>query len=365
MKILGLMSGTSMDGLDCCLANIYIDSNENLNYRILDFQTYSYSNNIKTVIKETVFNKKYTKDYLDQFLGEIFKKYSEKFLNGRTIDLISSHGQTISHINGKKSIQAGDPKILYSFFKKPVVYDFRFNDIGKKGNGAPLVPILDWYLYKKSIHPTISINIGGISNISYISSENKKNIIGFDTGPGMCLIDQFVKKNWSLEYDKGGLLSSKGKIDNDLINYILESDKNIYFKPPKSLSVEYYNMKFLNRIRNKFNQLDNYSFLRTLVYYTAITIYINVKEYILKISNSNIKIIISGGGVKNTVLFTDLKHKFSNMIVEKIDNNGINIDNKESFLMCLLGYTRYNEILSNVPSVTGAKEEVLCGEIYE
>ena len=365
MKILGLMSGTSMDGLDCCLADINIDSNKILSYKIIDFKTYSYSSNVKKIIKETIFDKKYSKDYIDQFLGKIFQEYSKKFLNGRIIDLISSHGQTITHINGKKSIQVGNPKILNSFFKKPIVYNFRSTDIDKGGNGAPLVPILDWYLYKNSFYPTISINIGGISNISYINSENKKNIIGFDAGPGMCLIDQFVKKTWNLEYDKNGLLSSKGEIDNDLINHLLKNDKNIYLKPPKSLSVEYYNMKFLNKMRKEFFLLNDYSFLRTLVHYTVITIYINIREYVLKNKQNNVKIILSGGGVKNNVLFTDLKHKFSNMIVEKIDNNGINIDNKESFLMCLLGYTRYNKISSNIPSVTGAKEEVLCGEIYE
>ena len=195
MKVLGLMSGTSMDGLDCCLAEILLSTE--LNFNILDFKTYSYdyktiekiSNNIGTNNIEKVKS-------LDEYLGKIFSDISYKFLGNRKIDLIASHGQTIIHQNAEKSIQVGDPKYLHDRFKVPVVFNFRGKDILLGGTGAPLIPYLDWLLFKLNQKNTITLNIGGISNITFIpSSGSRSDVLGFDVGPGMSLIDEYVKKS--------------------------------------------------------------------------------------------------------------------------------------------------------------------------
>ena len=225
------------------------------------------------------------------------------------------------------------------------------------------MPLLDWYLFQNS--NIIAINIGGISNISLIRKDRSKNsIIGFDTGPGMCLIDLYVKTYWNQEYDIDGSLASKGSINESMLNYLMK-DKFVIQSYPKSASIEMYDYIYLSKIEKKFSNIKRYDFLRTLVNFTSISIIDNIKRINIYPKLSNMKIIMSGGGVKNKILFDDISRELINNRVVLMNYNGINIDNKESFLMCLLGYTKYFNIPNNVPSVTGANKSVVCGEIYE
>ena len=113
-------------------------------------------------------------------------------------DLIASHGQTISHISGTSTMQVGNPKYLHNAYNKPVIYNFRLKDIELGGKGAPLIPFLDWLLFNKYKQNILTLNLGGIANISYIpKSGNREHVIGFDTGPGMSLIDEYSKKHFN------------------------------------------------------------------------------------------------------------------------------------------------------------------------
>ena len=362
MKILGLMSGTSMDGLDCCVADLEINKN-NLYFNIIHSDTYFYDDEMKQIIFDSVFKKSHSHDYLNDYLGNVFSVLISKILKKNKIDLISNHGQTISHIDKKYSIQISGSSIITQKFKIPVISDFRQDDIINGGNGAPLMPLLDWYLFNKS--NVITINIGGISNISIIKkNKDRKNIIGFDTGPGMCLIDLYVKKYWNKGYDNNGLIASRGNIDKIMLDYLMK-DHFVLKKSPKSASTEMYDSYYLSLLEKKFSNINRYNFLRTLVNFTANSIVKNINKVSTSFKLSDMDIIISGGGIKNKILFNDINGEFKNNNVSLMNYKGLNIDNKESFLMCLLGYTKYFNIPNNIPSVTGAKCEVSCGEIYE
>jgi len=197
MNILGLMSGTSMDGVDLCIANLIIDKNNRLTYQIIDSTYIPYSRKTRKIIHDSIFYKSYSIDFVDSYLGNLFSELINNFIIGQSVDLISSHGQTLSHKDKEYSIQVGSPKKICNKTKIPVVSNFREYDIKYGGNGAPLIPILDWFLFKNNKKNILSLNIGGISNISLIGRDIKKeNIIGFDTGPGMCLIDRYVRIIW-------------------------------------------------------------------------------------------------------------------------------------------------------------------------
>ena len=361
MKVLGLMSGTSMDGLDCCLADLEI-KNSNLIFKIIKSSTSYYNSKTKEIIRNTIFTKKYTHDYIENYLGSIFSEIIYEFIESYDVELISNHGQTISHLDGKYSVQISSPKIIYQNFKIPVVHTFRQLDIQNGGNGAPLMPILDWYLFKKT--NILTINIGGISNISIINNQDKSLIIGFDTGPGMCLIDLYVKNYWQIEYDIDGDLSSRGNVSKEMLGHLMK-DEFVIRKNPKSASTEMYDQKYLSNLEKKFPNINRYDFLRSLVNFTSVSIIKNIKNVCLASSLLDMKVIVSGGGIKNKILFNDIKDGLNTSKVMLMDYNGIDIDNKESFLMCLLGYTKYFNISNNVPSVTGAKHDIVCGEIYE
>ena len=201
-----------MDGLDMCLAEISLDAHYLFDYKIINTNYEKFDNKTIHFIRKTISNNNYLRD-LNEYLGKKYLDIVKKYYSQYDIDLISMHGQTIHHIDRVKSIQAGSPEFLYAKFKVPVIYNFRYADISKGGNGAPLMPFLDWLLFKNYDTNIITLNIGGISNISYVKQNSRLNEVkGFDTGPGMSLIDEFVLLKWNNRYDKDGLLASKGKI---------------------------------------------------------------------------------------------------------------------------------------------------------
>ena len=362
MNVLGLMSGTSMDGLDCCLCNISLDNNYNFNYEIIDYKTYEYDINTINQIDSLIGcdNASKVKSY-DLKLGELFKEYCDMFLDGRSVDLIASHGQTIIHESGIKTVQIGNPRYMHDFFKVPIIYNFRQKDIKYGGTGAPLVPFLDWLLFKKMNKNIITINIGGISNLTYVTKDGiRDNVIGFDTGPGMSLIDEYVKHTFNDIYDVDCQYSDNGKVDLQMHQYLMD---NIFISknPPKSTTREDFGKRYLVEIIKKFKELDKYNFLRTLVRYTSSSIYLNIKKYI-GLKKFDI-VILSGGGAKHRILVEDLKENLSNLLT--IDSYDISIDAKEAFLMAVMGFSCYKNIPNNMPSVTGASGKHIYGQIYK
>ena len=358
------MSGTSMDGLDCCYADININNNNDLKFKIINYQTIPFNDEIKKNIskvigsddKELILN-------CHNKLGITFLSIVKKFIGENNIELISMHGQTISHTNQVKTLQIGNPEYLYEYYKVPVIYDFRAKDIKLGGNGAPLIPYLDWLLSKKINKNILTLNLGGIANIAYVPSDsNRDKVIGFDTGPGMCLIDQYVQKHWNVDFDLNGDIARKGKIDFKLVKKLL-NHPYIAKDIPKSTSTEEFDMIFLNTIIGKNKFVDKYNVLRTLVYFTAYSIYSSSK--LLPDLNNDFMLIINGGGVYNSLLIEDINKEFN--LIENYTSNffGIHGDTKEAFLMAVMGFARYNKQYNNMPSVTGAKKYASYGKIYE
>ena len=363
MFVLGLMTGTSMDGIDLCLADLEFREIDSLKFKIIDSITYQYPNQIKKNIVKSVNNSSYNYSDLSNQIGKFYLDKTIQFLKNRNIDLIASHGQTISHLSNIYSLQIGNPEYMSKYFSIPVVYNFRKKDIDFNGTGAPLVPYLDWLLFKNSKENVFTINLGGISNLTFIPRGGiRKNVIGFDMGPGMCLSDQYMRIFFNKKYDYFGRLSSKGKVIEKLLDKLMNNEF-IYKKPPKSTSVENFNEDYMIEMLKEFNQINKFDILRTLVNFTCRCIERNINLF-TSLNNNKDKIFLSGGGAKNITLVNDLKEMISPDI-ENFNYNGINVDNKEAFLMCLLGYTCVMKIPNNISSVTGASKEVVCGEIYE
>ena len=363
MFVLGLMTGTSMDGIDLCLADLEFREIDSLKFKIIDSITYQYPNQIKKNIIKSLNDSSYNYSDLSNQIGKFYLDKTIQFLKNRNIDLIASHGQTISHLSNKYSLQIGNPEYMSKYFRIPVVYNFRKKDIDFNGTGAPLVPYLDWLLFKNSKENVFTINLGGISNLTFIPRGGiRKNVIGFDMGPGMCLSDQYMRIFFNKKYDYFGGLASKGKVIEKLLDKLMNNEF-VYKKPPKSTSVENFNEDYMNEMLKEFNQINKFDFLRTLVNFTGRCIERNINLF-TSLNRNKDKIFLSGGGAKNITLVNDLKEMIS-LNIENFNYNGINIDNKEAFLMCLLGYTCIMKIPNNISSVTGASKEVVCGEIYE
>jgi anhydro-N-acetylmuramic acid kinase len=311
---------------------------------------------------------------LNFLLGRYFAIKINEFLKAnkiaaKSIDYIGSHGQTIYHypsdekfmgISLKSTLQVGDPSVIANLTGITTVGDFRNADVAVNGSGAPLVPYLDYILFRSSQKSRLLINIGGIANITYLKKNCRaKDILAFDTGPGNMLIDYLSRRYFKKNYDKDGNISEKGELNEQLFNDLIRED--YYFKsaPPKSTGREYYNEIFLNEILEKYQRLDRKDIIRTFTEYTCFTIYYNFVRYA---GNKADEIYVSGGGAKNKLIMEILNGYFGQPVTELIIS-GINTDNKEAVLFALLAYETMNRKSSNIKQVTGADKEVILGKI--
>ena len=363
---LGLMSGNSMDGLDCCVGETTIDENYNFTYNILELKKYSYSYNDKEILKKAI--KDYDKDACniseaDKYYGCLMAEFNDEQINRHDIDFISSHGHTIAHSDFNYSIQIGNPRFMCKKYKVPVIYNFRDADIKNGGNGAPLMPFLDWLIFNKTNRLIQIINIGCISNISVIGQNMQKNeVLGFDMGPGMCLIDRYMSDEFGCDIDVNGKLAGLGEINDKLLHDLMQHEF-IAKIMPKSASIRDF-IEYSDPIINRYSKLSRYDVLRTLVAFTANSIFINVNS-LLNFTTDNTNVVLSGGGCLNSTLYEDLSMLFGKENICTSLEYGIDPMYKESILMLALGISRIYGISSNIPSVTGSDRNVSLGYIKE
>jgi anhydro-N-acetylmuramic acid kinase len=357
------MSGTSMDGLDCGLFHITLSHDYQLEWQCHGFKTFIYSEEIRNMINKSLAGETNSIEYINEQLGQLFVSYIKQFLNNRNIDMIASHGQTIAHEDGILTTQIGNPYYMYKEYDVPIIYNFRQADIDAGGNGAPLMPFLDWLLFKESRKNTITLNLGGVANISYIPSSGKREeVMGFDTGPGMALMDETCREVWGIDMDKGGLKTAKGDVNAELLINLM---KNQYItkKPPKSTGRDEFGSDMVKHIIKEHPHIIAEDLLRTFCAFTAKAISVNIKN-ILNINNLNPRLIISGGGVHHPVLMEDIRKYVQISNIKIADDYNIESKMKESLLMAVMAVARMQNLPSNMPSASGANKQTILGEIF-
>ena len=316
---IGLMSGTSMDGIDVALIK---SDGKNIISRD-KFIYYPYSTKTRNIIKKLINNNfsslleikeaelEITKKHIE-FTLQFIKEYN---LSTKEIDIIGFHGHTILHDPDKKiTWQIGNAQMLASETGINVVADFRIKDIVFGGNGAPLVPIYHKALFQDHYKPIIVLNIGGVSNLTYIENNNENDLIAFDVCFGNAPIDDLVFKKTGMHFDLDGKLSKKGKINLDLAHRFLTLD---YFKKkaPKSLD-----RNQLYKSLEKIKKLKLENALATMCYIIAKALEISLKQ----LPKCPKEIIVCGGGRKNTTIMNLISDvtKIKTISVEEIINNG-------------------------------------------
>ena len=360
---LGLMSGTSADGVDASI----IQSNGDTEYEVILDKYFKYNqsiyeniHNLKEEIKNSEDLKNLSKK-IQPLEKEITlfhaKVVNEIIINSKTnIDFIGFHGQTIFH-NAREKIskQLGDGKLLSKLTKKSVIYDFRQNDLKNGGHGAPLTPIFHKLLKKKFGFKDVTfINIGGIANITTISSDN--NMSGTDIGPGMCLIDRWVRKKSKNNYDENGILARSGKINklalDKLIKNFNQKENILNTDTIQSYDTKYFDFSFVNNL-----SLEDG--LATLTEFTAQIIISAIKKEIYYKE----KIILCGGGRKNSFLVERLK-KDSDRI-KLIDEFKIDGDFIESQAFAYLAIRSFLKLPISFPETTDVREPCVGGVIIK
>ncbi len=360
---LGLMSGTSMDGLDCCLCTISITENYTLDFEILDWKVFSYDPATRQMIRAAIENPDSIPD-ADKKLGILFSEFAAEFLQGREVDVVGSHGQTIAHQDGISTLQIGAPKSLSDKIGAPVVYNFRQADINAGGNGAPLMPFLDWLQFRNSKFETITLNIGGIANLTHITPGTlRKEVSGFDTGPGMALIDECVQLYWDKPMDENGKFSMNGSVIPELLTDLMKIEF-IQQTPPKSTGRDEFGSRLVKKILQKYSNYRKKDILRTFIAFTAKSIAWNIQNH-LKFSPRKTRLIISGGGCHHPVIISDLEKYTGINNFPDLADFGLHPDNKEAFLMAVLAAARVQSIPANMAGATGSSGDVTLGDIWE
>ena len=364
---LGLMSGTSGDGVDASIIN----SDGRTKYEVILNEFFEYDKDIFKKIHHLKEKINSSEDIKSQsnYLNDLEKKitlFHAKVVNeistNKNIDIVGFHGQTIFH-NPKEKIskQLGNGDLLSQLIRKNIVFNFRENDIKNGGEGAPLASIFHQLilLQNKIEMPSCILNIGGISNITVVNGTGTKNLISKDIGPGNFMIDSWVRKNSNFKYDKDGLLASKGEVNE----IILEQAQELYLssinKKTFSFDVGDFDISFARGL-----SLQDGS--ATLTDFTAKIISASLSDYLPKKQNNILKVYISGGGRKNKYLVNSIKKNILKKInFRLIDDIGVDGDFVESQAFAYLAIrTLINEPIS-FPNTTGCKIPSIGGQIIK
>jgi len=368
-KVIGLMSGTSLDGLDIAYCTIS-DFGRNTKVIIESFETIPYQEDIKERIRNVFAKKEVDFPYLvqlNEWLGTLHGIMVNAFLETHGIektdvDVIASHGQTVMHVPKHQhthhdfnhaTLQIGDGDQLSVKTGIITISDFRQKHIAAGGEGAPLAVYGDYLMFSEKGQSRIMLNIGGIANFTYLPADGlASSVFVTDTGPGNTLMDAWTKKYFDLPYDKEGLIAGKGKVNIDLLNR-LKSNNFFKLEFPKTTGPELFNLAFLEDIIQSFDQMNisKEDVLTTLNRFTAETIADAIKAVI---SDCSFHIYLSGGGAHNHILVTTLKTFLPDCFFGISDDLGINGDAKEAVLFAVLA----NETLAGEPIDFGQRQGV-------
>ncbi|HRE40869.1 MAG TPA: anhydro-N-acetylmuramic acid kinase [Ignavibacteria bacterium] len=378
LNVIGILSGTSVDSVDIIYTN-FTEKNNKISYIIRNFDTFPINPDIKEYVLKISNNFGTTEDVckVNFLIGFLFADCINKFLkkhkiNKELIDLIGSHGQTIHHIpqyslisdyNFKSTLQVGDISVISNLTGIPVIGDFRTADVALNGEGAPLASYLDFNFLKSDDKNRILLNLGGISNITFLNKNSSiDDIIAFDCGPANMLIDLCMKFFYGKDYDENGDIAYSGKINPELLNYLILSDKFHIRIYPKSTGRELYNEIF-NKLIENYKQHKPEDVVRTVSEFTLHCLKYNIETFF----NDNVnEIIVSGGGTKNKFIMNRLNEIFNHdnkTEIKILDENGLNSENKEAFLFAFLAYEFIKGNKANIPSVTGAMRKTILGKL--
>ena len=365
---IGVMSGTSMDGIDSALVRI----DDNLSFEFVMGLSLDYPEDVRLKLFEIANNKASTSDicFMDFVVGKFFAQCANELIQKaglmpKDVDYIASHGQTVFHIpdereiggiSTKSTLQIGNISVIAELTGVTTVGDFRSRDIAAGGQGAPLVPFADELIFKKDKNRAIQ-NIGGIGNVTVLSKSCET--FAFDTGPGNMLIDGVVQRLFNVPFDKDGQIAAQGKVDEHFLNELLKED---YYKklPPKSTGRELFNDNYIQKIL-KIAPQNNYDTAATVTALSARTIVDAYKNFVLPKTTID-EIVVGGGGAYNKTLI-DLIKDYSKLPVKTHADFKIDDKFKEAIAFALLGYCTLKHTPNNLPVCTGAEKRVIMGTV--
>ena len=377
--VVGLMSGTSMDGIDAALGEV-TGSGESCRFRPLGFVTTPYPKPIREELLEIGDGKDHGSDLakissLNYRLGELFAQAAARATKKmgrslRSVDLIGSHGQTVYHHprgRGGSTLQLGEPAIIAERTGVTTVADFRPADVASGGEGAPLTPYVHYLLFRNKRKSRAIHNLGGISNLTYLpAGGGMKDVVAFDTGPGNMIIDGLAGwltrgKNSS---DRGGGLAGKGQVQAGFLRDLMRHPF-LSVSPPKSAGREEFGGEFVSALRQRAKKkgIRPLDLMATATALTASSIGKAYREFVLRRFGEVDEIYFTGGGRKNRTLMEMLRRELPFAKVSVLEELGFDGDALEAQAFAILANEAVDGNTGNLPRVTGAGHGVVLGKI--
>jgi len=376
--IVGLISGTSADGVDAVLVRV-TGSGLSTRVRQLAFGTYRYPDGFRELLLSNSLPGTGSVDLLCElnvlvahFFADAAKNIVRKAgISMSAVDLIGSHGQTVHHLPDPKRIfgtlvrstlQIGDPSTIAQLTGIVTVGDFRTADMAAGGQGAPLAPYFDYLMFRSKKKNRLLLNIGGIANVTALPKNcSSRDVMAFDTGPGNMIVDALMSRWYGRSFDSGGRIALRGDILPDLLLRLISHP---YFakKPPKSTGREIFGASYLPKIQRLVRRRKREDLLATATELTPFTIFDQFNRFIAARMTPD-EILVSGGGVHNRAMMEALRDYFRPVAVRRLESTGFSSDAKEAVCFAVLANETIAERAANIPRVTGAHRPVILGKI--
>ena len=364
MIAIGLMSGTSLDGIDAALVRL-VPRGRSYEVDLLNFQTLPFSEELQAslhaVLPPSEGSTRGVAE-LHRALGGAFAAAAVRVAGDSDVDFAASHGQTIYHDgDAHTTMQAGDPFLIRAALGRTVCYDFRSADCAAGGQGAPLVPYVDALLLASDSEDRVAVNIGGIANLTIVPRRcAPQDVVAFDSGPGNMLIDAFVRARTGDReaFDRDGKYALAGVSDEGAVAAMM-ADPYFELPPPKSTGRERFGSQFLQQHAQRLDSLSLEDGAATLTALTARTLAAAVRSA----GAPRARVVVSGGGAHNPAILSELRKLLPGDRVELSDAMNLPADAKEAVAFAILGYETLRGRAANVPRSTGAASPVVLGAI--
>jgi anhydro-N-acetylmuramic acid kinase len=383
MRVLGMMSGTSADGVDVALANIS-GAPPHLSAKLEGHFHAPFPRPVRDAILRLANGAATTTAEISQLnflLGEEFADAAvaacaKGRIPLRKISLIGSHGQTIFHqgtaakfLSSRRissTLQIGEPSIIAARTGITTIADFRPADMAAGGHGAPLVPFVDYLLYRSAKLGRVALNIGGIANVTVIpAAARPKDVFAFDTGPGNMIIDALVERisKGRQTYDKGARIAAKGRVIRPLLEKMLR-DPYLRQRPPKTAGREQFGASYAANLFAwaKKHRARPEDMVRTATIFTALSIVEALRRFVLPKAKVQ-ELIVAGGGTKNPLIMAQLEAALTGIRIVESAQFGVPAEAKEAFAFAILAYEAFHSRTNNLPSATGAKLPAILGKL--
>jgi len=377
MVVAGVMSGTSADGVDVAICRVSLGRDGVPRVKVLGHRGFAYDKKLRVNVLAAASGQKHSAAEFARLsvqLGAVYAKCVAATATELKLrpQLVACHGQTIVHeASNGVTWQIGEASVIAECMRLPVVSDFRPADMAAGGQGAPLVPMLDFCMFRHATRNRLLLNLGGIANITALPAGcHVDNVMAFDTGPANMVIDALMQRLFHKRYDRGGAVAARGEVLDEVVEKLL---RDTYFSapPPKSCGREEFGAAFVDRLVKLCNGAAKEDVVATATALTAASVIAAYCRFCWphvgqqKPAAKATELFVAGGGAKNRTLMRMLREGFVELGVKVATTEaaGMAVEAKEAAAFALLGWLTWHGLPGNVPSATGARRAVVLGKV--